>query len=96
MSVDLEALMISGGIDPQRFVTTPKYRGSVAFTADTLRSFGLWIGYNPIKDVPGVADNRYHGEVWSGHRGGRFSGPQETGLITSARWYVTLPNVDLR
>jgi hypothetical protein len=89
MSVDIEKLIISSGVDPKGFVTTPKYMGSVYFTAELARSLGLMIGYHPI---PG---NDYHGEVWNGPNGGRFTGSQQKGLLNGCAWYVQIGGVEL-
>lgn len=95
MSVDIEALIVSGGETPQKYVTTPVFTGSVAFTAKEIRALNLIIGYEPIRGIPGVTDNPYHGEVWSKTESKRFTSQQKDGLARSARWYVVLPNVDL-
>lgn len=95
MSVDIEKLIIAGGEDPKRYVTTPIFTGSVAFSASAIRSLGLWVGYEPILDVLGIPDNPYHGEVWSPTERKSFSDSQKTSLANSARWYVQIPDVDL-
>lgn len=87
MSIDIEALIISDGQDPKRFVTTPTFTGSVVFTAGAARDLGLLVGYH---EVP---DNKYHGEVWGSNRPNRFSKRQRNGLLASSEWYVELDGV---
>lgn len=90
MSVDIEALITATGQDPRVYVTTPVFIGSVVFSATDVRSLGLWIGYEPIPDNP------HHGEVWATTDKKHFSDAQKTGLAKAARWYVELPDVDIR
>jgi hypothetical protein len=89
MSVDVEALIASAGHNPQTYVTTPVFTGSVTFNALQIRTLGLWIGYDPL------ATNPYHGEVWGAVRHNRFTKTQKSGLANAAQWYVQLPNVEL-
>jgi hypothetical protein len=89
MSIDVEALIKNAGLKPRIFVTTPVFLGSVAFKASSIRSLGLWVGYEPL------ATNLYHGEVWGAVRHNRFTGSQTRGLASSASWYVQIPNVSL-
>jgi len=96
MSIDIEELIIAAKEDPKTYVTTPIFTGSVAFSAKEIRSLDLIIGYDPIKDIPGVPDNPFHGEVWPKTEAKRFTSQQKNGLASIASWYVPLPNVDLR
>lgn len=90
MSIDIEKLIVQGGHNPQTFVTTPKFTGSVAFTAAAIRSAGLRVGYDPI---PG---NDCHGEVWGPKdKPNRFSNGQIKSLREAATWYVQIPDVEL-
>lgn len=95
MSVDVEKLMQSAGIDPKRYVSTPVFTGSVSFSVAAIRKLGLWVGYDPIYGVPGQSDNPYHGEVWARDLRRSFSDSQKTGLRSIASWYVQIPGVDL-
>lgn len=95
MSVDIESLMIEQNVTPKVFVTTPIYTGSVAFTAQSIRKINLWVGYDPIRNVAGIPDNPYHGEVWAKTQKKNFSDAEKTGLAKLASWYVKLPDVDL-
>lgn len=90
MSVDIEALILAGGENPKRYVSTPVFTGSVAFAAEQIRQLKLMIGYAPIPDNP------YHGEVWMRTPSRRFSHYQKKGLVNAARWYVELPGVHIR
>lgn len=91
MSVDIEQLMIADDVEPKAYVTSPKYVGSVAFTAQSLRDVGLRIGYDPIPNV-----NPYHGEVWGTEvKPSRFTGAQRNAILSSASWYVQILGVEL-
>jgi len=89
MSVDIKKLIDSSGIDAQTYVTTPKYVGSVAFTATVARSAGLLVGYDPVPDNP------YHGEVWGSNRPNRFSSSQQKALLNACQWFVEIPDVEI-
>ncbi len=91
MSVDLEALIIASGIDPKGFVTSPRWTGSVIFTAGSLRAEGFMVGYDPLEEEPpDQPANTFHGEVW-----GSFSKGKQRRLAEIAAWYVALPGVSL-
>jgi len=96
MSVDIEALMIKGGVEPTEYVTTPVFQGAVWFSAAHIRALDLMVGYDPIKDEPKQSDNPYHGEVWRKAEAKRFTGAQQKGLMDAARWYVEIEGVDLK
>lgn len=95
MSVDIERLIVGAGVNPQEYVTTPVFTGSVALRAGDVRALGLWVGYDPIEGVHYVPDNPYHGEVWSPTERKNFTDSQKSALAHLAQWYVPLPNVDL-
>jgi hypothetical protein len=82
MSVDLEALIVEAGEDPRRYVTTPRWTGSVRFEADRLREEKFSVGYDPLPDNP------CHGEVW-----GAFTKSQQRNLRRMATWFVKIPGV---
>ena len=50
MSVDIESLIVQAGEDPKEYVTTPKYTGSVAFSAGAARDLRLRVGYHPVPE----------------------------------------------
>ena len=91
MSIDIEKLIVRAGHEPQKYVVTPVYTGAVVFSANDIRSLGLWIGYEP------VAGNPYHGEVWgqTPSRHNKFTQSQVRGLASAAAWYVPLNGVRL-
>ncbi|MFZ1415885.1 MAG: hypothetical protein WAS73_15100 [Defluviicoccus sp.] len=95
MSVDIEKLIVAAGEDPYVYVTTPVFTGSVALAVGDVRALDLWVGYDPIKDVPNVPDNPHHGEVWTTTPKNSFNDRQKNGLARLARWYVELPDVDI-
>lgn len=82
MSVDLQRLIVEARIEPRDFVTTPKWTGSVRWTADQVRALALLVGFDPTDDNP------FHGQVW-----GAFTKAQRRSLQTSATWFVALPDV---
>jgi hypothetical protein len=84
MSVDLKNLIESAGLDPQEYVTEPRWIGSVKFTVSDLRKLDFKVGYHPTKHNP------YHGEVW-----GKFSRSQINNLKTLAVWFVEIPQTNL-
>ena len=95
MSVDVENLVVAAGQDPKTYVTTPIFTGSVSFSAGVVRALELWVGYEPIRNMPGAPDNPHHGEVWAKTAKVAFSNSQKTGIAKQARWYVELPDVDI-
>ena len=95
MSVDIEALMVNKGVNPTEYVTTPVFQGAVAFSAGGIRALDLMTGYDPIENDPEQPNNPYHGEVWRKTEAKKFTGAQQKGLMSAARWYVELKNVDL-
>ncbi|EEE35180.1 hypothetical protein RKLH11_3856 [Rhodobacteraceae bacterium KLH11] len=96
MSVDIEALIVADAEDPASWVTSPRFTGSVCFSAHQIRELDLIVGYDPIKDELGVPDNPYHGEVWTSEPSKRFSNGQQKGLLKAAEWYVELEDVEIR
>jgi hypothetical protein len=84
MSVDIEKLIVEADIRPKEYVTTPRWMGSVRFSAKTLRDEGFMIGWDP-KD-----HNPYHGEVW-----GSFTPSKVKRLQQLAAWYVPIEGVHL-
>lgn len=89
MSVDLERLISAAGLDAQKFVTTPKYIGSVVFNTGSARAAELLVGYDPLPENP------YHGQVWGQNRPNRFSRTQKTALMEASEWFVELPGVEI-
>ncbi len=82
MSVDLESLIVEAGKDPRLYVTTPRWTGSVRFTAGKLRAAKFLVGYDPSPENP------CHGEVW-----GAFGRLQQRQLRNLATWFVEIPGV---
>lgn len=90
MSVDIEPFIIAGGHDPEKWVTTPRWIGSVKFTAGFLRNQQLLVGFDPLEETETQPANPYHGGVW-----GTFSRAIQQSLQNEAQWYVAIPDVDL-
>jgi hypothetical protein len=82
MSIDLERQIREDGIDPQKFVTTPVWTGSVHLVTGDVRNEGLQVGSHP------VPENSYHGEIW-----GIQSKAQQHKLQSMASWFVPIPGV---
>lgn len=85
MSVDLETQILEAGLNPVTYVTSPRWVGSVWFTAGALRAESLQVGYDPIDSNP------HHGEVW-----GTKPRSKKRRLSELAQWYVEIPNVLIR
>lgn len=96
MSVDVESLIISDGLNPREFVTTPVFTAAVALGVGEVRALGFYVGLDPIKDVLGVLDNPYHAEVWAKEARKSFTDGQKKALADLAKWYIELPEVDIR
>lgn len=97
MSVDLLKLIEADGLNAQEYVTTPVFTGSVQFAAHAVRAAGLRVGYDPIKDLAGVQDNPYHGEVWGPvQKPNRFTQGQKRALAEASTWFVELPGVEIK
>lgn len=85
LSVDLQREIEEAGHVATNFVTTPKWFGSVKFSAGVLRKMEFLVGFNPMPP-----ENPYHGEVW-----GQFSKRRKKQLLQNAVWFVRIPNVSL-
>jgi hypothetical protein len=82
MSVDLECSILGAGLDPKRYVTTPRWIGSVRFEAGALRSEGFLVGFHPLPENP------HHGEVW-----GDFSRAKKRLIQGHCVWFVPIQGV---
>lgn len=89
MSIDIEKLIVEGGLDPYEYVTTPKFTGSVVFSAGAIRDIGLIVGSNPLDENP------YHGEVWNPDAPNKFTKSQKRRLARACDWYVRISNVNI-
>lgn len=91
LSIDIENFIVAGGIDAKQWVTTPRWIGSVRFTAGFLRGHSLQVGYDPIEEANDVSANPYHGEVW-----GEFTRSKKKALQEAAIWFVEIEGAALR
>lgn len=96
MSVDIEQLMLADRVDPATYVVSEEFIGAVAFAAGDVRALELLVGRDPIRDDPIAADNPYHGAVWRPDTDAGFTRAQKNGLRDAAKWYVQIPDVDLK
>ncbi|UIY25900.1 hypothetical protein LZK76_10915 [Rhizobium leguminosarum] len=87
MSVDIQKLIESEGLDPAIYTTSPKYLGSIRFTAGAARAANLLVGYDPLPENP------HHGEVWGENRPNRFSRTQQKAICAASTWLVSVPGV---
>lgn len=85
LSVDLQRQVEEAGLDARKFVTTPRWTGSIRFKAGELRAEGFQVGYEPLEP-----DNPYHGEVW-----GRFTKVKQSRLRQLCEWFVQIDNVSI-
>ena len=90
MSVDIEDWIRNDGKDPSTFVTTPRWVGSVRFTAGALRAEGLRVGWDPIPRAGSLPANDYHGEVWD------LTRAKQSRLQEMAEWFVQIEGVSVR
>ena len=90
MSVDLEKFIVEGGHDAATWLTSPKWIGSVRFTAGFLREQTFLVGFDPIEGSDNEPPNPYHGEVW-----GTFTKSRQRAIQRGAEWFVEIPNVAL-
>jgi hypothetical protein len=90
MSVDLEDWISADGKNPIDFVTTPRWVGSVRFTAGGLRAEGCRVGWDPISREASLPANDYHGEVWD------IDKARQRRLQETADWFVPIQGVDIR
>lgn len=89
MSIDLHYELTAAKLNPANYVTSPKYVGSIQFSANIPRSNNLFVGCDPI---PG---NPYHGEVWGSKRPNRFSKSQQKAILNAATWLVEIKGVKI-
>lgn len=90
MSIDLEAWLRQDNVAPEEYVTTPRWVGSVRFTAGMLRNEGCRVGWDPLERQGAFPANRYHGEVWDIDR------PKQRRLHELAEWFVPMDGVEIR
>lgn len=84
MSVDHRRWLEEDNIDPQGFVTSPRWIGSVLLQTADVRSLVFKVGCSP------QGDNPYHCEVW-----GEFNRGQIENLRSNAIWFVEIPDVSI-
>ncbi len=82
MSVDLQTQIEEAGLDPRKYVTTPRWTGSVRFEAGSLRQERFQVGFDPL------TENWHHGEVW-----GTFSKSKQQRLRELCQWFVSIEGV---
>lgn len=90
MSVDLQQQIEEAGLDAKQYVTTPRWVGSVRFTAGALRDEGYMVGFDPVLNNPDYPDNPYHGQVW-----GSFSKGKQRRLKKLCDWFVPIEGVSI-
>jgi hypothetical protein len=84
MSVDLKTEIEQAGLNPNTYVTTPKFIGSVLINVGQIRQLHFQVGYEPISTNP------HHGGVW-----GAFTRPQKNAIAEICNWFVAIPNVSI-
>ena len=90
MSVDLQKLIEEAGLDAKKYVTTPRWIGSVRFTAEQLRAESFQVGFDPLEKKSTQDANPYHGEVW-----GNFSKGNQKKLRAMCEWFVKIADVSI-
>ena len=84
MSVDLEQSIVDAGLEPKRYVTSPRWIGSIRFLAGALRADDYHVGFDPLPTNP------HHGEVW-----GEFGRDNRRRLRKICHWYVPIDNAQI-
>ena len=84
MSVDLQTQIEEAGLDTKLYVTTPKWVGSIRFTAGDVRGLCFQVGYSP------TLDNPHHGEVW-----GKYTNERQKKLRACCTWLVPIKGVEI-
>ncbi|MEQ1903131.1 MAG: hypothetical protein ABL888_02960 [Pirellulaceae bacterium] len=82
MSIDIEQSILQAGLVPSKFVTTPRWIGSIIFRVGDVRANMLKVGYDP------QPDNDHHGEVW-----GTFPRATQRALSRACTWFVEIEGV---
>jgi hypothetical protein len=84
MSIDHQQQIEEAGLDPKKFVTTPRWVGSIRFVAASLREEGFKVGFDPTDENP------YHGQVW-----GNFGKGKQRRLRELCEWFVPISDVSV-
>ncbi len=84
LSVDIEFLILSSGVEPRSLLNSSGHLGVLSFQVGDVRQLGFSVGYDPLPDNP------FHGEVW-----GNFSRPNKKKLLQLSSWYVPIDGVTL-
>lgn len=88
LSVDLEALMLTDGVDPAQPVGTAHSVGAIVLAVSAFRSRHFLVGYDPLPENP------YHGAVWeNAARSAKLTRGTKRALLKEAAWLVALPGV---
>jgi hypothetical protein len=90
ISIDLEEWIVAAGKNAADFVTTPRWVGSVRFTAGAVRAEGCRVGWDPIPRQGSLPANDFHGEVWDANK------LRQRRLHDIAEWFVPIDGVDIR
>ncbi|WP_305095620.1 hypothetical protein [Croceibacterium aestuarii] len=90
MSVDIRKFIEADDIEPRDWVTSPRWLGSVRFSAGCLRSLELQVGYDPLPNKLSEERNPYHGGVW-----GSFSRATKRRMQQNAQWFVPIADAEL-
>lgn len=85
LSIDIKKFIEDAGLDVKKFVTNPRFIGSVLICVDQIRALGYKVGYDPIQENP------YHGEIW----GNLKSQSNIKTLLKQASWFVAIDGVSL-
>jgi hypothetical protein len=75
LSVDIKKLIEADGLDPAKYVKSPKHVIAVKVKAGAFRNQNLKIGFDPLESNP------YHGAVW-----GNFTDSVKRKLCAAYTW----------
>lgn len=90
MSVDIEKLIVAAGLEPKKYVTTPKWVGSVKIQVASIRATSCRVGFDPLPKNPPHPENPYHGGVW-----GNFNKATQRAIRRASNWLVEIEGVAL-
>ena len=85
LSVDLKRHIEEAGLNPQTYVTTPRWIGSLLFEAIHFRQLDMLVGFDPL------VENPYHAQVW----GDLNKKKNQKILLGQCKWFVQIHNVSI-
>lgn len=85
LSVDLKRQIEEAGLNPQTYVTSPRWMGSLLFQASHFRQLDMLVGFDPLTENP------FHAQVW----GDLKKKTNQKILFEHCRWFVQIQHVSI-